>query len=181
MQVPHDSDLSVVRLWVEAVQEIVGRDQTSDQICHTDCIFGQRKQSIWRRLGLRKKLLRPKWVAIPSRCDERTTWTVHSVMAAEKAMRAARSRRSVYRHFRAPTIQPKTYRRHIRRYMPTKHVLDRELISAFERLFGRRQGALDSRFARLRAWLRGCRISLPSRRRSPPSDGSGGVEQRARE
>jgi hypothetical protein len=141
--------------WVETVQEIIQSDQTSDQICHADCIFAQRKQSIWRWLGLRNKLLRPKWVAIPARCDERIAWTVHDVLTAEESMRAARSRRFLYRHFRPITTQPRSRRRYIRRYMPIRHMLDRELISAFETVFGQRQGGLDSRVGKLGAWRRG--------------------------
>ena len=140
--------------WVEAVQGLMSARtdrsaRSADLLRHEDCIYAQRKQSLWKALGWYRRLLRTKWIAVPARCSDRVAWTVHDLVNIEEsdhqAQRPARSRRFVFRHFRQLTTGSNPRRRYYDRYMPIKHVLDRELVSAFYKAFKRRPTALGLR------------------------------------
>lgn len=126
--------------WVETLRRS-NRDQSATELIrHADCLFAQRKQSVWRWLGMYDQLLRTKWVAVPARCDDRTEWTVHSLTPTNEQpcviAKPANSTRFIYRHFRQLTAREHTRRRYVRRYNPIKHQFDRELFAALQNSFG---------------------------------------------
>lgn len=126
--------------WVDLVHDPNDDRDMGDLIRHRDFQFSQRKQSVWRRLGLYEKLLRTKWVALPANCDDRVDWTVHYLASPEQALadidRSIGSKRFMYRHFRQLTTKDVWPRRRIKRYDRVKYMRDRELLLAMQKAWG---------------------------------------------
>jgi len=123
--------------WVELVHRPEQEKDTREMIRHRDFLLAQRKQTVWRVLGVRAKLLRSKWVALPANCDDRVDWTVHSLMSADKRDRGSQmskqSRRFMYRHFRQLTTRKVNPRQRIKGYNPIKYEFDRDLHVAMQK------------------------------------------------
>ncbi len=121
--------------WVELVRR--PENYMRDNVRHRDFRFAQRKQTVWRMLGVRARLLRNKWVALPAKCDDRVEWTVHGLISTDERDREPKkprhSKRFMYRHFRQLTTQDANARQRVKRYNPIKYGLDRGLKTAMQK------------------------------------------------
>ena len=117
-------------LWVESVGMTV---PSPEQMRHSDCLYGERRQAILRRLSFKRRLLRTKWIVAPERCPDDVEWGVHDLYRVEpQSRRQARRWKAMprdvcYRHFRQINTGWKIPRWVRRRYSPLRHIYDREL------------------------------------------------------
>ena len=126
--------------WVELVGASNPDHDEPVRLRHRDFIFAQRKQSVWRLLGMYNRLLRTKWLALPANCDDHVDWTVHFLASPHQSLSdidsSVGSKRFMYRHFRQLTTKDLWPRRRIKRYNPIKHMFDRDLRNAMQRAWG---------------------------------------------
>jgi hypothetical protein len=119
-------------LWVESRPH---RSAGAGTIRHTDCLDSVRWRPLLGGAAPTGWLLRTKWIVQPARCPEDADWGVHDLYPAQQqtpGQEAAwkyRTRRILYRHFRA--INTKPARRGRGRYSPITHGCDRPLARAF--------------------------------------------------
>lgn len=127
-------------VWAEMTQPRYG--SPPGLVRHKDCVYGRRSQWYFRKLRRAQRLLRTKWVAVPSRCDG-LDWCVHDLLPRHAAATSpSRPVDVAYRHFRQINTGWKTARARLRPYERLRHRFDRKLARAFALAFPEQEAAV---------------------------------------